>query len=233
MATIPSPVRTAVLPDPIRAVIFDMDGTLLDTEAAQHRAFEATGTALGWPLSHDMLNGMVGISRDLNQLMLAEKLGPNFPLAQFYEDSDVLFEAAVDAGLPLRPGAQIILDHFRDTGVPLALCTSTQGGKAQARLEQAGLLHYFDVVVTRSDVTHAKPHPEPYLLAAQRLGVDPADCVAVEDSYAGVRSAVAAGIATVMVPDLLPATEEQVLVVAKVLPSLSALRDLLLARVET
>ncbi|EJL31144.1 haloacid dehalogenase superfamily protein, subfamily IA, variant 3 with third motif having DD or ED [Novosphingobium sp. AP12] len=232
MATIAPPLRTPVLPDPIRAVIFDMDGTLLETEAAQHRAFEATGAALGWPLSHEILDSMVGISRDLNQVMLANRLGPDFPLAQFYADSDVLFEAAVDAGLPLRPGARLILDHFRDTGVSLALCTSTQGGKAQARLAQAGLLDYFDVVVTRSDVTHAKPHPEPYLLAAKRLGVDPADCVAVEDSYAGVRSSVAAGIATVMVPDLLPATEEQTLVAAKVLPSLSDLRDLLLARTE-
>lgn len=230
MATISPFVQTPALPDPIRAVIFDMDGTLLDTEAAQHRAFEATGHALGWPLSAEILEQMIGINRDANQRMLAERMGTQFPLEQFYAESDALFEAAVDAGLPLRPGARPILDHFREAGVPIALCTSTMGGKAQARLAQAGLLDYFDVVVTRSDVTNPKPHPEPYLLAAERLGVDPAACVAVEDSYAGVRSAVAAGIATVMVPDLLPPTEEQTLVVAKVLPSLSDLRDLLLAR---
>jgi len=232
MATLSRPVGAATLPDPIRAVIFDMDGTLLDTEAAQHRAFEETGTAIGWPLSEEVLASMIGVNRDANERMLAERLGPDFPLAQFYAVSDELFETAIDAGLPLRPGARLILDHFREAGVPMALCTSTVGGLAQARLEKAGLLHYFDVVVTRSDVTHAKPHPEPYLLSASRLGVDPAHCVAVEDSYAGVRAAVAAGIATVMVPDLLPATEEQILVVAQVLPSLSALRDLLLAPAE-
>lgn len=229
MATLSRPVRSPALPDPIRAAIFDMDGTLLDTEAAQHRAFEETAAALGWPVPAEVLEAMVGINRDANEIMLADRLGPDFPLARFYADSDILFEAAVDAGLPLRPGARLILDHFRDAGVPIALCTSTIGGKAQERLAKVGLLDYFDLVVTRSDVVQAKPHPEPYLLAASRLGVDPADCVAVEDSYAGVRSATAAGIPTVMVPDLLPATEEQTTVVARVLPSLSALRDLLLA----
>lgn len=232
MATLSSPVRMHALPTPIRAAIFDMDGTLLETEAAQHHAFELAGERLGWPVPAEILGSMVGISRDANQRMLAERLGRDFPLEQFYIDSDTLFEAAVDAGLPLRPGAQVILDHFRDAGVPIALCTSTMGGKAQARLEQAGLLHYFDVVVTRSDVENPKPHPEPYLLAAERLGIDPADCVAIEDSYPGVASAVAAGIPTVMVPDLLPATEEQIMTAAKVLPSLTDLRDLLLAPVE-
>lgn len=232
MATLSQPVRSRALPDPIRAAIFDMDGTLLETEAAQHRAFAETGKALGWPVPAEVLDAMIGINRDANEIMLAERMGAQFPLARFYADSDALFETAVNAGLPLRPGAQVILDHFRDAGVPLALCTSTIGGKAQERLEQVGLLPYFDVVVTRSDVVHAKPHPEPYLLAASRLGIDPADCVAVEDSPAGVRSATAAGIPTVMVPDLLPATEEQTLVAARVLPSLFDLRDLLLAPTE-
>jgi len=222
-------LAATALPDPIRAAIFDMDGTLIDSESAQHHAYVQSGQALGWPLSDAVLEAMVGVNRDANERMLTETLGPDFPLRQFYEDADVLFEASIAADLPLRPGAELILDHFRKAGVPLALCTSTIGGLAQQRLQQAGLLDYFDVVVTRSDVTNAKPHPEPYLLAASRLGIDPADCVAVEDSVAGVRSATAAGIATVLVPDMLPPTEEQVLLAAQVLPSLSHLRDLLLA----
>lgn len=221
------------LPTPIRAAIFDMDGTLIATEAAHHSAYAQAAEALGHPFPLELLDSMVGVNRDANEVMLADRLGPDFPLAQFYADSDVLFEAAVEAGIALRPGAVLILDHFRDAGVPIALATSTMGGLAQQRLEKAGLLDYFDVIVTRSDVTHPKPHPEPYLLAAERLGIDPADCVAVEDSYPGVRSATAAGIATVMVPDLLPATEEMTLVGATVLPSLSDLRDLLLAPVES
>ncbi|BBD00796.1 HAD family hydrolase [Sphingobium sp. YG1] len=192
------------LPDPVRAVIFDMDGTLIDTEAAHRRAFAETGEAIGWPMSDALLLSMVGIHRDENERMLSQHLGPDFPLARFYAESDALFEAAVDAGIALRPGALLLLDHLKQAGIPMALATSTAAPYAQQRLEKSGLLDYFDVIVTRSDVEHPKPHPEPYLLAAQRLGVDPAHIVAVEDSYAGVRSAVAAAMATVMVPDLLP-----------------------------
>lgn len=224
----PASPRT-VLPDPIHAVIFDMDGTLLDTEAAHRQAFRDTGEALGWPMPEALLLSMVGIHRDENERMLARTLGPDFPLDRFYADSDALFEAAVDAGIGLRPGAELVLEHLAQSAIPMALATSTAAPYAQQRLERTGLARYFDVVVTRSDVERPKPHPQPYLLAARRLGADPAHCVAVEDSYAGVRSAAAAGMATVMVPDLLPPTDELALACAAVLPSLTDLRDLLLA----
>lgn len=216
-------------PDPIRAAIFDMDGTLIATEAVHHRSYAQTAQAIGWPLPEEILGAMVGVSRELNEAMLAERLGPEFPLARFYTEADALFNATLEAGIELRPGALAILDHFRAAGIPLALATSTAGDMARWRLRKSGLIDYFDVIVTRDDVAQAKPDPEPYLLAASLLGIAPADCVAVEDSYAGVIAATSAGIATFMVPDLLPATKEMTLAGATVLPSLSALRDLLLA----
>ena len=161
--------------------------------------------------------------------MLADHLGPDFPLHRFYADSDALFESAMAAGASLRPGTMLILDHLAQAGVPMAIATSTAAPLAQLRLEKAGLLPYFDVVVTRNDVERPKPHPEPYLLAARLLGVDPSRCIAVEDSHAGVRSATAAGIATVMVPDLLPPTDEQARACAHILPSLTHLHAILTA----
>lgn len=228
MTPITPSIRRTTFPNPIRAVIFDMDGTLLDTEAAHRRALADTGMALGWPLNDELLFSMIGVHREENERMLAAHLGPEFPLERFYADSDALFEAAVEAGVPLRPGADFLLEHLASVGMKMAVATSTAAPMAQHRLAKAGFLDYFDVIVTRSDVEHPKPHPEPYLLAAQRLGVEPGDCIAVEDSYSGVRSATAAGIATVMVPDLLPPTEELTLACARILPSLDGLRELLL-----
>lgn len=215
------------LPDPLCGVIFDMDGTLLDTEAAHRRVFIDVGDAIGWPLPDMLLREMVGINRDANQAMLRDRLGADFPLEHFYALSDAAFEAAVDAGVPLRPGAAALLAYLSERDVPMAIATSTNAPYAQQRLARSGLLHYFEVVVTRTDVRHPKPHPEPYLLAARRLGIDPAHCVAVEDSPAGVRAALAAGAATVMVPDLLPPSDDLLVAGAHVLPSLDDLRVIL------
>jgi HAD superfamily hydrolase (TIGR01509 family) len=215
------------LPDPVRAVIFDMDGTLLDTEAEHRRVMAQAADALGWPFAEEVQLAMIGIHRDANRAMLVDRFGADFPLEQFYADSDRLFEEALEAAIPMRPGVEPLLQQLAAAGVPMAVATSTEAPYAQQRLQKAGLLDYFDTVVTRNDVDLPKPYPQPYLLAARRLGVDPAQAIAVEDSYAGVRSAAAAGMATVMVPDLLPPTEAELRLVAMVLPSLHDLAALL------
>ncbi|WP_313808455.1 HAD family phosphatase [Sphingobium sp.] len=216
------------LPDPVRAVVFDMDGTLLDTEAEHRRTMAEAAAALGWPFSAELQLAMVGIHRDANRIMLVEHFGADFPLEQFYADSDLLFEAALEAVIPMRPGVEPVLARLASAGIPMAVATSTEEPHASRRLEKAGLLDYFDAVVTRNDVERPKPHPEPYLLAAKRLGVAAIDAVAVEDSHAGVRSAATAGMATIMIPDLLPPTEAELQLVAAVLPSLHDLAALIL-----
>lgn len=215
------------LPDRIAGVLFDMDGTLLDSEATHLRAFRDAGHAIGWPIPDALLLDMVGIHRDANAAMLRDRLGSDFPLADFYARGDALFEAAAEAGIPVRPGARALLAHLARSGIPLAIVTSTDAPFAQQRLARAGLLDFFATIVTRSDVTRPKPDPQPYAIAAQRLGVAPAACIAVEDSHTGVRSALAAGIATVMVPDLLPPTPALARACAHVLGSLADLHALL------
>lgn len=198
----------AIVPHPLDAVIFDMDGLLLDTEAAHRETMIATAAAMGAALPEAVFLSLVGIHRDANRRTLAAHFGPDFALDAFYAESDARFEAVVAAGMPTRPGARLILDHLVAAGVPRGVATSTASPEAEQRLARAGLLHLFDTVVTRSDVANPKPAPDPYLLAAERLGARPAHCVALEDSHNGVRAAAAAGMAVIMIPDLLPATEE-------------------------
>jgi len=217
------------LPEPLDAVIFDMDGTLLDTERLHHRAMGEAAVALGYAIDPPLFARLVGVHRDRNRETLRDALGDGFPLDPFYGDADRRFEALAADGVPLRPGVVALLDHLRNAGIPCAIATSTASPYAEAYLTEAGLIGYFDTVVTRSDVANPKPAPDPYLLAAERLGVRPAQCIAVEDSPNGIRAAAAAGMATVMVPDLLPATDETRALTVATLIGLTDLLDALIA----
>lgn len=186
-----------------------MDGLLLDTERLMQGAILESSAFHGFPMDEALFLSLVGVPVDGNRRQLADAFGAAFPFDAYLARyrATVLAEIARD-GLPVKPGAAELLHEVKAAGLPLAICTSTQRHRAQEHLAHAGFLPLLDALVTRDDVAYPKPHPEPYLLAAERLGVAPADCLALEDSPTGVRSAAAAGMAVVMVPDLLPATGE-------------------------
>ncbi|WP_019834336.1 HAD family hydrolase [Sphingomonas sp. PR090111-T3T-6A] len=227
IALAPSAVPLAPLPRAVSAVVFDMDGTLLDTEAVHRVTMQAAADALGHTLSDALFRELVGVHRDVNTQTLLAHFGPDFPMEEFYRDGDERFDAMWRAGVPFRPGARELLEALKAAGLPLAVATSTASPFAEERLTHSGILDVFETVVTRSDVTRPKPDAEPYILAATRLRLDPRDCVAVEDSPNGLRAAAAAGMMALLVPDLIPPTAETEALATAVLPDLAAVGALI------
>lgn len=187
-----------------RAVIFDMDGLLLDSERVALRFFEQAATELGAPWSAEVGLSMVGLnSRDSNGLIL-KAFGDDFPIDALRERFGELYEAAIAAGdIPLKPYVRELLDHLEAARIPCAVATSTRRTRAEAKLARVHLLPRFQALACGDEVSRGKPAPDIYELAARRIGVEPRDCLALEDSNAGIRAAVSASMAAVMVPDLL------------------------------
>ncbi|EEW26986.1 HAD family hydrolase [Rhodobacter ferrooxidans] len=184
------------------AVIFDLDGTLIDTESLALAAGMAAFASLDAPVEESFMHLLVG--KDLpSAAVLIRARRPEIDVALLNKRWRTGFEARIAAGLPLKPGVRDLLAQFT---LPRAICTSTERGAAHFKLGLAGLAGDFAHVVTLDDVTLAKPDPEPYLLTAARLGVPANRCLVFEDSEIGAEAAQRAGCLVVQVPDIVPTT---------------------------
>ncbi len=193
------------LPD---AVIFDMDGLMIDSERVSIACWSEAAAELGLPLDATFFVRMVGLGDRDSQALLRGQGVSDAMIAAMAARCHDLYEARTQTGLPLRPGILELLELLKAHGIPRAVATTTRQPRANRKLAAAGLLPYFDAVITSGDVAHPKPAPDIYLLAAQRLGKAPGRCLALEDSPAGTRAAVAAGMTAIQVPDLVHPDEE-------------------------
>ena len=208
------------------AVIFDMDGLLLDTEKLGLQASIYAGREQGLSIDVDVVILTLGVRRE-NDDAIYRKHYPDFDSQRFWHNYDEWFLNYTTAQAPgVKPYARELLCELSDRSVKTGLCSSTHETRVHQFLKQTGLCGAFDALVTGSDGAASKPAPDMYLNTAGLLGIAPGRCIAVEDSPLGLRAARLAGMFTIMVPDLRPYTEDLAPDCDRVLDSLEALPEL-------
>ena len=207
----------------MQTVIFDMDGTLIDTERVSQSSWCRAASDLGITLSSEILHAFVGCSIPNAKEIINAEFGDPDLTERLFEHQAGIFMEAVERDLELKPGAAEAIAAAKERGLGVALATSSGREYSTNNMTRFGLMDSFDVTVFKEDIENHKPAPDVYLVAAERLGVDPAQCIAVEDSFNGVRAGAAAGMHVVMVPDYNEPTDEIRELCAEVLPSLTEL----------
>ncbi len=195
-------------PNPIRAVLLDMDGTILDTETIYVGSMFAALAEMGFHLEERLIHAMIGLPGQECMALLRGEFGERFQYTAFQPVYVAHRTERMKGGIPLKAGTLELLDLIEAAGLKVAVATSSNRENARTNLAAAGLLPRLAAVLTRDDVELAKPHPALFLKAAAAVGEAASACLAVEDSHVGVRAAHGAGAMTVMVPDMLPPTDE-------------------------
>jgi HAD superfamily hydrolase (TIGR01509 family) len=218
------------LPRTVKAVVFDMDGLLVDTEQVVFEAMQASSLGVGREMSMDLFKRLVGLPGHVSDLIVVEHFGAGFDIDAWRDGVGRHFQDIAAAGIALKAGVVELLDVLDARGLPRAVATSSTRRAVDHSLGQHGLVERFGAIISRELQTEHKPHPDPFLKAAAALGVDPADCLALEDSHNGVRAAAAAGMMTIMVPDMLDPTEEMHGLAVHIAEDLHEVRKLLEAQ---
>lgn len=207
--TLPDSKDHPMLPRPVHAVVFDMDGLLVDSETVFRDAMMHVAKEHGRDLPNAVFLRMVGLPGAVSRLVAIEHFGEDFPIDAY---NDAVWAHARklhdEIGVVLKAGVVELLDYLDTQSLPRAVATSSSHFAVEHQLGRNGILPRFNTIVAAGDYARGKPNPDPFLTAAGRMGVAPEFCLALEDSHNGVRAAHAAGMMTVMVPDLLEATDE-------------------------
>lgn len=193
----------------IRGAIFDMDGLMFDSERLVYEIWQEMMDENGFNYDLEVFKKTIGLRTDKAEQYYCDLYGSSFDYKPFKQKSRKTFIARVtNDGVPIKKGLFEILDYLKANSIKMAVATSTSAQTALNIIKMAGVYDYFDAFVCGDDVKNGKPHPEVFLTASQRLGIPPKDCVAFEDSINGIKSAYAANMMTVMVPDFLEPTDE-------------------------
>ena len=185
----------------IKAIIFDMDGVILDSETISDRTWDMAQKEMNVSTDKDYINMCRGSNHNDTIQILHDVFGADFDAEGFLtRATSHFYEIEKNEGIPLMPYAKEILNYLKPK-YRLALASSTNGRAVERQLTNAGIIDFFETRTTGEMVEHSKPDPEIYLMACRSLGLKPEECIAVEDSPNGIRSAAAAGLKVIMVPD--------------------------------
>ena len=211
----------------IKGVIFDMDGVLLNSEVLYQRFWLEALHYYGYPAEKEHILALRSLTGKNAELKLKSFFGDSLDYEKVKNKRIVLMDEYVRKnGVEIKKGADEILPYLKEKGIKIALATSSPYERAQEHLGMAGLFKYFDQCVCGGMVKNSKPQPDIYLLASEKLGLKPCECIAVEDSPNGVKSAVNAGCKTVMIPDLTPCTEDLKIDLFALCTDLTEIKDL-------
>jgi beta-phosphoglucomutase-like phosphatase (HAD superfamily) len=210
-----------------------MDGLLFDTERLYHEALCLAAAECGYEVASDFFAQTIGLPRAQCRALLLSHFGETFAVDDFHATWIRHFWVIAETRLALKPGALELLDTLDQFRLPRAIATSSSRQTVERHLIAHNLTGRFDTFVVRGDYAAGKPAPDPFLTAAERLGVEPRLCLALEDSHNGVRSASSAGMMTIMVPDLLEPTEEIRGLCSHVVRDLHEVRRMVLAAIES
>ncbi len=204
-----------------QAVIFDMDGLMLDTEPLYKAAWQAAAVDFGYCITDELFHSLIGKNNTDSEAIVIQELGVDFPVVEFRELWPQKWrERVASGGIPLKPGLLELLDFLDLQTIPFGVATSSEKHEATFALSQVGIYERFRCIVTSDQVSKGKPAPDIYLKAAEELGVAPRSCIALEDSNSGATAAIHAGLTTIVVPDILPPTEEVLAASHAIEPSL-------------
>ena len=207
-----------------RGAIFDMDGTLFDTEKLYRQAWLDVVAEFGEEKNYDLPTAISGSNLGEESYKVIRRFYPNIDAEAYLARVLVEVQAAAEKNLELMTGVEEILNFFQTADVKMAVASSAPVATIEKNLARANLRGYFEVVVGGDKVANGKPAPDIFLLAAKELNLPPSDCYIFEDSFNGIRSAAAAGGVAIMIPDTVQPTEEIKKLCAAIFPNLNEAR---------
>ncbi len=203
------------------AVVFDMDGVIFDSEKAVMDCWIVLAEKYGIKDIRTPYYDCIGVNAARTKEIMLEAYGEDFPYDRYAQETSRMYHEKYDGGrLPMKKGVLTILTFLKENNKKIALASSTKRQTVEAQLRDAGILSFFDAVVTGDMVTKSKPEPDIFLAACEKISTLPEKAYAIEDSYNGIRAAYNGNLKPIMVPDLLAANEEMRSLAEAVLESL-------------